>query len=81
MWMKLRPPDCHNSNRNRIVLALAAGIAASQALTGLLVGVTASDLLAWVGPPFILVTMTLVASWIPARRASRVDPMRALRTE
>ena len=64
-----------------IALGVLAGIGVAQALAGVLVGVKASDLLAWVGPPVVLLAITLVACWTPARRAAKTDPMEALRAE
>jgi len=64
-----------------IVLGALAGIGVAQALAGVLVGVNATDLLAWVGPPVLMLGVTLVACWTPARRAAKTDPMAALRAE
>jgi len=62
-----------------IALGTLGGIAAARALSGVLVGVRATDLLAWLGPPLLLITVTLLACWSPARRAAKTDPMIALR--
>ena len=60
-------------------LALAIGIA--QLLTDLLFGVSPSDPIAIGTTTVTLAAVALAASWIPARRAARTDPMRALRAE
>jgi predicted permease len=64
---------------------LAAGIAVSLALTrylkSVLFGVTASDVLTYAAVALLLCLVSLVACYIPARRATKVDPMVALRHE
>jgi len=68
-----------------IFIGVAIGIAGSLALTrtveSLLFGVTATDPLTFGGVTLLLVGAALLASYIPARRAARVDPMVALRFE
>ncbi len=68
-----------------IFIGVAIGIAGSLALTqtveSLLFGVTATDPLTFVGVTLLLVGTALLACYIPARRASRVDPITALRNE
>ena len=52
----------------------------TRLVSGFLLGVTSSDPLAYVGAMLVLGAVTILASWIPARRASRVDPVTALRS-
>jgi predicted permease len=64
-----------------IVIGLAGAAAVTQLLTSMLFGVKASDPLTYVVVVALLGLVALVASYIPARRAMRVDPMVALRYE
>ena len=67
------------------LIGIAVGIAGASGLThflsSLLFGVRADDPATFVGVPIALAVVALLACYIPARRAMRVDPVRALRCE
>jgi predicted permease len=64
-----------------VAIGLAAALAAARVVASMLYGVTATDALTYAGSALLLAAIMLVASYIPARRASRVDPLDALRAE
>jgi putative ABC transport system permease protein len=64
-----------------MVLGLAGSVWASRLLSAFLYGVTATDLPAFAGAATALFLVALIATYLPARRAARIDPMTALRTE
>ena len=64
-----------------IVLGLIGAISSTQLLRSLLFGVGPTDPITFVAVPLLLVLVVLLACWLPARRAAKVDPMEALRNE
>jgi len=64
-----------------LLLGLAGAWALTRVMSNMLVGVSPSDPLTYVSVAALLSSITLLACWIPARRAMRVDPMAALRYE
>ena len=64
-----------------VVVGLVAAFAGARLVSSMLDGIAATDALTYTGSAVLLVLVMLVASYIPARRASRVDPMVALRSE
>ena len=64
-----------------LAIGLAGALLVTRVLDSLLFGVSAADPLTFAGVSAALVTVLLVAAYLPARRATRVDPIVALRTE
>src|SRR5213596_920731 len=64
-----------------VTIGLLLAIGTAKILSGFLYGVRALDPIAFTVAPLILTIAALIATWLPARRATRVDPVQALRAE
>ena len=64
-----------------IVVGLGASVALTRVVNSYLVGVSATDPVTFAGVPLVLLGVAALASYLPARRAMTIDPVRALREE
>ena len=64
-----------------VALGLAGALAITRLLAGLLYGVGATDPTTFIAVSLVLAAVALAASWLPARRATRVDPLLVLQGE
>jgi ABC-type antimicrobial peptide transport system permease subunit len=64
-----------------VVLGLALTVPVAQALRSQLVGIGPTDTVSFAGSAVLLLSVGLTACLVPARRAARLDPVRALRAE
>jgi ABC-type antimicrobial peptide transport system permease subunit len=62
-------------------IGVGGALGASRLLRGILYGASVVDPVTFVGVPLLLTGVAALASWLPARRASGVDPLEALRRE
>jgi putative ABC transport system permease protein len=62
-----------------VVLGLGAALAGSRVISAFLYGVGSHDILTLTGAPIVVMVVALVASFVPARRAARIDPLIAIR--
>ncbi|MFN8570791.1 MAG: ABC transporter permease [Gemmatimonadaceae bacterium] len=63
------------------VIGLAGALGASRLVRGLLIGGQAVDPLTFVGVPLVLIAVSALAIWVPARRAGSVNPVTAIKAE
>jgi putative ABC transport system permease protein len=64
-----------------VALGLVSAWGATRLMSSLLFGVSATDPVTFVAVALFLLAVAALASWIPARRATKVDPLIALRAE
>ena len=64
-----------------IVIGVAAAAAVTRLMTSMLVGVGAADPITFASIVALFIAIALIASWLPAWRASRLDPIDAIREE
>ena len=62
-------------------LGLAGAFGVTRLFKSLLVGVSATDSVSFIGTTLLLVLVALAATYLPARRAAGIDPLQALRNE
>ena len=62
-------------------IGVGAALMLTRGLSGMLYGVTTTDPLVFAGVPLLLIAVSALASYVPARKATRIDPLAALRYE
>nr|MDP2482628.1 hypothetical protein [Candidatus Palauibacterales bacterium] len=64
-----------------VAVGLISAVALSRVLSNLLFGISATDPLTFAALSVVLILVALAASWVPALKATRIDPLDALRIE
>jgi ABC-type antimicrobial peptide transport system permease subunit len=64
-----------------VVIGVASALGLARLMATFLFGVTPRDPLVFIVVPMVLAAVAWLGVWLPARRAARVDPVRALRVE
>jgi ABC-type antimicrobial peptide transport system permease subunit len=64
-----------------VAVGLGGALLATEIVSTFLYGLTVRDPLTFAGASLTLVVTALAAGYLPARRAARIDPLRAIRTE
>ena len=64
-----------------VITGIVGSVATTRVLSGFLFGIKPTDPITFLAVPLLLVTIALLASYIPARRATKIDPLIALRDE
>jgi len=64
-----------------LIVGVAAGSVVTRVLADMLYGVSTRDPFVFAGAPLLLLVVAFLACYIPARRATRIDPLIALRYE
>jgi ABC-type antimicrobial peptide transport system permease subunit len=64
-----------------VAVGIIAALASTRLIQGLLYGVSSTDTATYLSVPVVLVAAALAATFVPARRATKVDPLNALRHE
>jgi ABC-type antimicrobial peptide transport system permease subunit len=63
------------------IVGLVGAMALTRVMESLLFGVSTTDTVTFAAVPLVLIATAMIASYVPARRATRVDPVVALRDE
>jgi putative ABC transport system permease protein len=64
-----------------VTIGLAAAFGLTRLMKGLLFGVSSADPLVFMDVTLLLIAIAMLACWLPARRAAKIDPMGPLRCD